>query len=133
VNAIVDNDGTEITVLVQATLDLSTLGTYATGEDGRLISLSYHHEDFYPALSGIVLHYKLPTGRVVVTYPDPDGFTLLWRDDMTVAKDIDEGAEQVLHTMWDVVNSLFETTLRKQFGMNTAQAIVAALNAGAGR
>jgi hypothetical protein len=109
VNAVSDDDSMEITVLVQADLNLSTLRRYAAGKDGRLTSISYQHEDYYPHLSGVVLHYELPDGRIVVTDPDPDGYTLRWREDMTVAEDIGEGAAEVLHEMWDEVNAAIET------------------------
>jgi hypothetical protein len=126
-------DATEITVLVQAEVDLSSLRRYAVSEDGRLISISYQHEDYYPHFSGVVLHFELPNGRVVVTYPDPDGFTLLWREDMTPADDVPDGASDVLHAMWDQVNAAIETTLRQRFGSNAAEAIVTALSEGATR
>lgn len=132
-NTVVNQDSTPISVHVQAELNLSTLRSYAAGEDGRLISISYRHEDYCPHLSGVVLHYELADGRVVLTDPDPDGYELRWREDMTSAHDVPEGAAEVLHMMWDEVNAAIETTLRKQFGDNAVKAIVTALNDGAGR
>jgi len=104
-------------------LQLSDLARFGDGENGRLIAISYQHEPFYPHLSGPVLHFQLPDGRVVLTSPDPDGYELRWQDGKRAQGSVDAGAAEVLHLMWDQVDASFQDTLLGTFGDAVVRAL----------
>ncbi|WP_018685330.1 hypothetical protein [Actinokineospora enzanensis] len=112
---------------VDAQLDLSAVRRFGTGQDGRLIAIGYVHEDYFPNLSGPVLHFQLPDGQVVLTWPDTDGYNLIWKESQERAE-VDEGAAEVLHMMWDQVNASFQCDLMKLFGHAAVEAIAKAVS-----
>ncbi|ONI88079.1 hypothetical protein ALI22I_20280 [Saccharothrix sp. ALI-22-I] len=113
---------------IDAELDVSAVQRFGNGEDGRLIAISYKHESFYPHLSGPVLHFRLPDGRVVLTEPNPDGYDLVWEADQEPAT-IDPGAHEVLHMMWDNVNTAVLDVLSAKFGDAAVKALAESLGA----
>jgi hypothetical protein len=111
---------------IEAHLDLSAVRRFGTGRDGRLVAIGYVHEKYFPNLSGPVLHFQLPDGRVVLTWPDTDGYNLIWKETQERAE-VDEGAAEVLHLMWDQVNASFQGELLNFFGHAAVEAIAEAV------
>lgn len=114
---------TQVTVpALHAQLDLSAVQQFANGTDGQLVAIGYAHAEYFPDLSGPVLHFRLPDGRVVLTQPDMDGYNLIWKENRKRA-DVDEGVAEVVHVMWDQVNTSFQRELLKSFGRAAVEAI----------
>ncbi|WP_158886214.1 hypothetical protein [Amycolatopsis anabasis] len=113
---------------IEADLDLTWVRKYRDGVDGRLLAISYQHTSYFPGLSGPVLHYQLPNGRVVLTWPDPDGHQFIYEDSQEPAQDLDEGAYEVLHGMWDDVRDSFQSVLLKAFGDAAVKAMLTAVS-----
>ncbi|CAL9677539.1 hypothetical protein SUDANB95_07864 (plasmid) [Actinosynnema sp. ALI-1.44] len=111
---------------VRANVDLTPLLSYLDGEDGKLVEITFHHEPHYPHLSGPVLRYRLPDGRVVRTQPTIEGFDLCW-DDTRQEAVIDAGASEVLHTMWDALNTALQKMLLPKFYEEAAASISGAI------
>ena len=112
---------------VDAQLDLSAVRQFGNGRDGRLVAIGYVHEAYFPSLSGPVLHFQIPDGRVVLTWPDPDGYHLIWKENQEPAE-VAEGAAEILHMMWDQVNAGFQRELLKLFGHAAVEAIAKAVS-----
>lgn len=100
----------------ESLLDLPSVKQFRTSEDGTLLAIDYNYAEGYPHLSGPVLHFQLPDGRIVITVPDGDGgFDLAWKENgmRTASDEVSPLAWEAIHMMRGEIDAAFDRLTRQ--------------------